>query len=325
MSLKNRQNKQSFHACQQDEITLRNITPIDGRYKKQLTSLTHYFSEFAYIQYRIRVEVEYLILLSKNKVAPKLTQKQIKDIRSLYINFTPEQANEVKGIEQEINHDMKAIEYFLQRMCKHMKLEQLIPYIHWGITSDDTGNLAYSIALSQCNSQEIIPVFQDLLDVLQQIAIQNKKSYLLARTHGQPAVPTTFGKELINFYVRLDKQLKKLKNYSFEGKLMGAVGNLSAHRIHFPSIDWVAQSRLFVRSFGLTPNIHVTQILPYDNWVSYFQTLLTINGIMTGLSRDLWTYIMLEEVKLKKKEGEVGSSTMPQKVNPIDFENAEGN
>ncbi|MCX6732076.1 MAG: adenylosuccinate lyase [Candidatus Roizmanbacteria bacterium] len=325
MSLKNRQNKQSFHACQQDEITLRNITPIDGRYKKQLTNLTHYFSEFAYIRYRIHVEVEYLILLSKNKVAQKLTQKQIGDLRSLYVDFTPAQANEVKSIELEINHDMKAIEYFLQRMCKRMKLEQLTPYIHWGITSDDTGNLAYSMALSQCNSQEIVPVLQDLLDVLQQIAIQNKKSHLLARTHGQPAVPTTFGKELINFYVRLDKQLKKLKNYSFEGKLMGAVGNLSAHRIHFPSIDWVVQSRIFVRSFGLIPNIHVTQVLPYDNWVSYFQILLTINGIITGLSRDLWTYIMLEEVKLRKKEGEVGSSTMPQKVNPIDFENAEGN
>lgn len=325
VSLKRRQNKQSFHTCQQGEIYLQNITPIDGRYKLQLTSLTYYFSEFAYIKNRIQVEIEYLLFLSKNKVAPQLTQKQITAFRSLYLDFSLEQAGEVKRIEQEINHDMKAIEYFLQRACKQMKLERFIPYIHWGITSDDTGNLAYGIALNQYNIQEVIPTLNTVLTVLKQIVVQNKKSYLLARTHGQPAVPTTFGKELANFYARLNKQFKIVKNYSFEGKLMGAVGNLNAHKMHFPSVDWVAQSKVFVRSLGLVPNIHTTQILPYDNWVTYFQTLHTINGILVGLSRDIWTYIMLEEVKLKKKEEEVGSSTMPQKVNPIDFENAEGN
>lgn len=325
MSLRNRRNKQISAPYQQDELSLQNITPLDGRYKQQLIELSSYFSEYAYIRYRVQIEVEYLIFLSKNKVTKKLTNQQIATLRSIYKKITPQQAGEIKQIERKINHDMKAIEYFLQRMCKRIKLEHLISFIHWGITSDDTGNLAYGLALSQCSNNVIVPVLQSLVAEIKKIAISNKNFPLLARTHGQPAVPTTFGKEVSNFYVRLNKQLTVLKHHYFEGKLMGAVGNLNAHRLAFPSINWIQQSSIFVRSLGLQPNIHVTQIVPYDNWISYFQTLISINGIIGGLSRDMWTYIMLEEVKLRKKEGEVGSSTMPQKVNPIDFENAEGN
>lgn len=325
MSLLTRKNKQTLTSYTQDEIALQNITPIDGRYKRQLPLFSDYFSEYAYIRYRVQVEVEYLIFLSKNNVTKKLTNKQIATLRSIYKTITPQQVVEIKQIEHEINHDMKAIEYFLQRICKKMKLEHLTPFIHWGITSDDTGNLAYGIALTQCSNQVIIPTLQSLMVEIRKIAISNKNNLLLARTHGQPAVPTTFGKEMFNFYVRLEKLVRIVEHHTFEGKLMGAVGNLNAHRLAFPSINWIQQSKTFVQGLGLKPNVHVTQILPYDNWISYFQTLSNINGIIGGLSRDIWIYIMLEEVKLKKKEGEVGSSTMPQKVNPIDFENAEGN
>ncbi len=304
---------------------LQNISPIDGRYKHQLSRLSDYFSEYAYIRNRIQVEIEYLIFLSHNKIVKKLNQQEIRALRSIYLHFSFQHAAEVKQIELKTNHDMKAIEYFLQEACKNAKLDKLTSFIHWGITSDDTGNLAYGMALSRYNANEVIPKLQSLLSVLKRIAIQNKKARLLARTHGQPAVTTTFGKELFTFYVRLNKYLTILKKYHFEGKCMGAVGNLNAHKLAFPSIDWIQKSKVFVRSLGLYPNTHVTQILPCDNWISYFQTLFCINAIIEGLAKDMWTYIMLDEVKLKKKEGETGSSTMPQKVNPIDFENAEGN
>lgn len=314
-----------FHSLYQDEISLQNITPIDGRYKQQTLKLSSYFSEYAYIRNRVYIEIEYLVFLSKKKLIKKSSSQDIRKLRSIYTNFSLQQAVEIKQIEHMTNHDMKAIEYFLQNECKKIKLVHFVPFIHWGITSDDTNNLAYGMALSQCNSDHIIPTLQSLINTLKQMAEHDKKSVLLARTHGQPAVPTTFGKELFNFYIRLQKQLMVIKKFRFEGKLMGAVGNLNAHRLAFPSINWIQESKLFVHSLGLYPHIHVTQILPSDNWISYFQTLSTINGILIGLSRDIWTYIMLEEVKLKIKEGEIGSSTMPQKVNPIDFENAEGN
>lgn len=302
-----------------------NISPIDGRYAQHLTEFFSYFSEHAYIKQRVQIEIKYLIFLSKQKITPALTLKEIQTLSSIYTDFSPSNTAEVKQFESITNHDIKAIEYYIQKKCTDLHFDKLTSFIHWGITSDDTNNLAYGMALTECNRKCMIPLLQTLIGVTQQIAIQNKNSLLLARTHGQPAVPTTFGKELSNFSARLTTQLKKLEDYPFEGKLMGAVGNLNAHKRAFPNIKWVEKSMQFVRSLGLHPNIHGTQILPYDNWIGYFQILSTINGILSGLARDIWTYIMLEEVRLKKKEGEVGSSTMPQKVNPIDFENAEGN
>lgn len=305
--------------------SLQNITPIDGRYKQQLVELSKYFSEFSYIQYRVKIEIEYILFLSQNGIVKKLSEKDKKILRSIYQKFSLEDAIEIKGIESTTNHDVKAIEYYIQNKCHTLKLDFLASYIHWGITSDDTNNLAYSLALLECNSGQIVPVFNTLLRRLYELSAKNKGTLLLARTHGQPAVPTTFGKEFFNFYARLNKQLTILSSYCFDGKLMGAVGNLSAHKLAFPNINWIEKSKEFVRSLGLTPHIHTTQILPFDTLISYFQTLMNINNILRGLSRDIWTYIMLEEISLKKTEGEVGSSTMPQKVNPIDFENAEGN
>ena len=325
MSLLKRKNKQISASFTQDEASLQNITPIDGRYKSQLLEFSNYFSEYAYIRYRIYVELQYLIFLSENGVAKKLSKKVSDMLLSIYTKFTLEDALQIKKRELVLNHDIKAIEYFLQEKLMALRLDSYTPYIHWGITSDDANNLAYSLALSECNAQVIVPNLQNLLHIVKQIAQNDKKSILLARTHGQPAVPTTFGKEIINFYVRLNQQLLTLKNFQFEGKLMGAVGNLNAHKCAFPKVNWIQKSKTFVSSLGLTPNMFSTQILPLDTWIAYFQTLTTINGILGGLNRDMWTYIMLEEVKLKKKEGEVGSSTMPQKINPIDFENAEGN
>lgn len=318
MSIKNIINKQ-------EELSIQNISPIDGRYRQQIDNLPRMFSEYAYIRHRVQVEIEYLIFLSQNGVGKKITQTQINKLRTVYQSFSSHDALEIKDIEKTVNHDMKAIEYFLQKKCKESKLDSLIPFIHWGITSDDTGNLAYGIALNSNNFECMIPTLESLMQTLRKLGTTHKKSLFLARTHGQPAVPTTFGKEIINFYVRLRKQYVRLKRHAFEGKLMGAVGNLNAHALFFPSVDWVKKSREFVKSFKLQPVVYTTQILPYDSWVSYFQILMNINSIIKGLSADMWTYIMLEEVKLKKKEGEVGSSTMPQKVNPIDFENAEGN
>ena len=325
MSIRNGKDKQTLPSYQPDKNSLQSITPIDGRYRPQLAAFSTSFSEFALMRYRIQVEVEYLLFLSACHVAPKLSKKQILTLRSIFTSFSAADAEEVKRIEGVTNHDMKAIEYYLQKKCKEMHLDSLMPFVHWGITSDDTNNLAYGLALSQCNKFQMIPALEALLNHLQQMAKQNKKSVMMARTHGQPAVPTTFGKELATFAARLQAQLTILKHHQFTGKLMGAVGTLGAHRLAFPSIQWVTKSKQFVRSLGLKPVIHTTQILPLDAWVAYFQTLATINSIVKGLSADIWTYIMLEEVQLRKKEGEVGSSTMPQKVNPIDFENAEGN
>lgn len=316
--MKNRTNKQ-------EEFFIQNVSPIDGRYRQQLDPIRDIFSEYAYIRQRVHIEIEYLIFLSQNGVIKKLDKSNIAKLRTVSRTFSIQDAQEIKDTEKKTNHDMKAIEYFLQKKCIELKLDSLIPFIHWGITSDDTGNLAYGMALNQNNIECIVPTLETLLQSLRNLSIAYKKSTFLARTHGQPAVPTTFGKEIANFYVRLEKQYSQLEKYEFEGKLMGAVGNLNAHKLFFPSVDWIEKSKLFVLSLGLKPVTHVTQILPYDNWVSYFQILMNVNSIVKGLSVDMWTYIMLEEVKLKKKEGEVGSSTMPQKVNPIDFENAEGN
>lgn len=318
MSMKNGTNNQ-------DEFSIQNVSPIDGRYRQQTDSIRGIFSEYAYIRQRVHVEIEYLIFLSKNDVIKKLDKSSILKLRTISRTFSLHDAQKIKSTEKKISHDMKAIEYFLQEKCKELQLDPLIPFIHWGITSDDTGNLAYGMALNQNNNECIIPTMEILLETLRKLSSTYKKSLFLARTHGQPAVPTTFGKEIANFYVRLHKQFRLLKGYEFDGKLMGAVGNLNAHKLFFPSTNWIEKSKLFVLSLGLKPVTHVTQILPYDNWVSYFQILMNINSIIKGLCVDMWTFIMLEEVKLKKKEGEVGSSTMPQKVNPIDFENAEGN
>jgi len=274
---------------------LTNVSPIDGRYAKSLVSLKEYFSEYAYIKYRVKVEIEYLIKF----LQIKKTAKKYKKLQSIEDNFSVDDAQRVKEIEGKIHHDVKAIEYFLREKFKKLGLNKLSSFIHLGI--------------------------EIMVKWLNGLIIENKDKVMLARTHGQVAVPTTFGKEIANFNERLLKQQKKLKDFKFEGKLNGAVGNYNALQFVYPKINWQKFSKEFIEDLGLRTNFYTTQILPYDNWLEYFQIIYLINGILLGLAQDMWNYIMLDVLILKKEKNQVGSSTMPQKINPIDFENAEGN
>lgn len=304
---------------------LTSINPLDGRYLPLLSNLDHYFSEFAYYSYRVKLECLYVIYLAKENIIGSITSEQIRTINSFWQKFDLEEAKKIKNIEDKVRHDIKAIEYYLQSKFREHKLTHLIPSIHFGLTSDDINNLAYGLMLKESNQAVLIPELKNIFRMLRKLIDEGKAIPILGRTHGQPAVPTTFGKEMVNFYKRLEKQANKLENFIFEGKLTGAVGNFNALDFVFPRIDWIAKSKKFVSSLGLSPNIFTTQILPYDNWIEYFQNIYLINRILVNLCQDIWLYITLEDLKLKVVEKEVGSSTMPQKVNPIDFENAEGN
>ena len=300
---------------------LTNVSPIDGRYAKSLVSLKEYFSEYAYIKYRVKVEIEYLIKF----LQIKKTAKKYKKLQSIEDNFSVDDAQRVKEIEGKIHHDVKAIEYFLREKFKKLGLNKLSSFIHLGLTSEDVNNLAYGLILKEFNRKTVLPEIEIMVKWLNGLIIENKDKVMLARTHGQVAVPTTFGKEIANFNERLLKQQKKLKDFKFEGKLNGAVGNYNALQFVYPKINWQKFSKEFIEDLGLRTNFYTTQILPYDNWLEYFQIIYLINGILLGLAQDMWNYIMLDVLILKKEKNQVGSSTMPQKINPIDFENAEGN
>ena len=302
-----------------------NITPIDGRYASQLAKLNKFFSDFAYFKYRLYVEIEYLLFLASEKIITPLTKKQVDKINRIWQEFNLKDAKRIKAIEDKIKHDVKAIEYFLQEKLVKNKSAGLISYLHLGLTSDDVNNLAYSLMLAGSKKEIILPELEKILQQLKNLIETYADAPMLGRTHGQPAVPTTFGKELANFYQRIKKQQTKLTNFIFAGKMNGAVGNFNALVFAFPQTDWLKMSKKFVSSLGLHPNLYTTQILPYDNWIEYFQILFLVNQILLNLSQDLWMYIMLDDLKLRIVEKEVGSSTMPQKVNPINFENTEGN
>ncbi len=305
--------------------SLTNISPIDGRYESSLVDLKKYFSEFALFKSRTQIEIKYLLKLISYEIAPKISNSKKKDLINIAKNFSLDDALEIKTIEKKINHDVKAIEYFLQSQFKKKKLKNLSPFIHLGLTSEDVNNLAYSLLLRDFEKviveKEIIKINHSLKGLVEKY----KNSPILGRTHGQPAVPTTFGKELSNYLFRLKRQQKKLVNFKFEGKLNGAVGCFNALAFVYPKVDWLKFSKDFILSLGLEPNLNTTQILPYDSLIEFFQITILINGILLNLCQDFWNYTMLGEIKLRKNEDEVGSSTMPQKVNPIDFENAEGN
>jgi adenylosuccinate lyase len=300
------------------------ISPLDGRYFFKIKNLSDYFSEKALNKYRLRVEVEYLVKLSSFKICNGLTASQVKALKKIYLNFNDDDLKTIKKIEEKINHDVKAIEYFLRRKLEKINLKELIPFIHFGLTSEDTNNLAYGLILKEFKEKILEKEIYLLIDYLKLTAKKYKKIPMLGRTHGQPAVGSTIGKELANYVYRLKKQSERLKKFKFEGKCGGAVGNHNALKTVLPEKDWLKFSKELVESFGLTTNFYATQILFYDNQIEFFQIIKTINGILIDMAKNIWIYIMLNFFFQKKKGEEVGSSTMPQKVNPINFEQAEG-
>ncbi len=307
---------------------LYSISPLDGRYGSKVDDLRAYFSEAALMKYRVMVEVEWFVFLCNQlKLNGTMVWKpiELKEIRSLYEFFDDVNANRVKAIEKTTNHDVKAIEYFIKENLKGTAFEPYLEFVHFGCTSEDINNLSYALMLKGVLKNVVQPVLTGLSELIHQLGKKYKGVAMISRTHGQPATPTTMGKELINFLVRLERQLEALKGVEILGKMNGAVGNFNAHIVAYPNVKWVEASNKFIQQLGLTANLHTTQIEPHDFMAEIFDALKRINTIIVGLDRDIWTYISHGYFKQKLKEGEVGSSTMPHKVNPIDFENSEGN
>src|SRR3989338_7724968 len=310
-----------------DEIhKLLAVCLLDGRNSDKLALLKEYFSEYALIRYRLRVETEYLLFLNREtSLFKKLTAIEENKIKLIYRRFTPKEALKFKETEKIINHDVKAVEYYLGDSLKKSGLGMIIPFVHFGLTSYDINIPAYGMILRDFKT-EVIPEFlNNMAANLKELILKTKNSVMLARTHGQPALPTTMGKELAVFYQRLTKEMKIMEKTKIEGKLSGAVGNFNALSFVCPEYDWLKLSMKFISSLGLLPNMVTTQILPYDNWLIFFDSVRRLNSILINLCQDFWWYISLEYFRQKKKEEEVGSSTMAHKINPITFENAEGN
>lgn len=304
------------------------ISPIDGRYRKKVEKLDGYFSEFALIRYRVLVEIEYFIALSKIPL-PQLSlvdQDRFGELRALYADFTLSDAERVKEIEKTTNHDVKAVEYFLREKFTALGLGNFVEFIHFGLTSQDINNTATPYALRDALCEVYYPWMNQLIEKLNQLVLEWADVSMLARTHGQPASPTRLGKEIKVFSERLTKQFEMLKTVPCAAKFGGATGNFNAHVAAFPDVDWVEFSNNFVNEVLKLERLQTTtQIAHYDNLAAMFDNMKRINTILIDLDRDVWTYIMLDYFKQKIKAGEVGSSAMPHKVNPIDFENSEGN
>lgn len=308
--------------------TLNAISPLDGRYRKHVESLAYYFSEAALINYRVFVEVEYFIALSKIPL-PQLKDienSKIEELRALCRDFTFQDAQDVKDIEAVTNHDVKAVEYFLKKKFDKMGLGHYKEFLHFGLTSQDINNTSSPYAIKLALNEIYLPVIEDLIQKLTVKAKAWKSVPMLARTHGQPASPTFVGKELYVFVERLKHQLKLMRAVPITVKFGGATGNLNAHYAAFPDIDWNSFADSFTKDFlGLERQKYTTQIEHYDNLAALFDSMKRINTILIDLSRDMWMYVSMDYFKQKIVEGEVGSSAMPHKINPIDFENAEGN
>lgn len=307
--------------------TLTAISPIDGRYRNKVTELAAYFSEWALIRYRIRIEVEYFIALVELPL-PQLAsfdKSLYPALRKLYIDFNEQDALRVKEIEKTTNHDVKAVEYFIKEKLDGLSIGQYLEFIHFGLTSQDVNNTAIPLSLKDFNEAVLFPRLEGLIQTLTGLSDDWKNIPMLARTHGQPASPTKLGKEFRVFVERLQKQLDLLKAVPYACKFGGATGNFNAHHVAYSAIDWVDFGNGFTTSLGLSRSQYTTQIEHYDMLAAYCDTLKRINNIILDLDRDCWTYISMEYFKQKTKAGEVGSSAMPHKVNPIDFENSEGN
>jgi len=306
---------------------LLSISPIDGRYRNKVAKLENYFSEFALIKYRIRVEVEYFIELSKaiNEIG-ELTDKQQDKLRNLYLNFSIEHAEHIKEIEKTTNHDVKAVEYFIKENIKDEDLKMKSEFIHFGLTSQDINNTAIPLLLKESFTNIYEPSFFDVINELQEKVSAYANISMLAKTHGQPASPTRLGKEFQVFVERLEYQFTYFNHIPYSAKFGGATGNFNAHFVAYPKIDWKVFGNHFVNdTLGLLRSQTTTQIEHYDNLAALFHNYARINTILIDLCRDIWAYVSMDYFKQKIKEGEIGSSAMPHKVNPIDFENAEGN
>ncbi len=306
-------------------MTLNLLSPLDGRYASAIAPLTNFFSEFAFLRDRVRVELNFLAALSKTGMVRPLTDSESAQLESILANFSNTDAELILDYERKTRHDVKAIEYFIQSKLQDTSLQDLLPWIHFGLTSEDTNSIGQAIALKESRDEVILPNLQSLISNLSDFALRYKSIPMLARTHGQYAVPTTVGKEFAVYTARLKKTHDDIAFYRFEAKLTGAVGNFNALQAAAPQVDWLSFSEDFVSSFDLEPNLLTTQILPYDNWVRYFDLVRLTNSILIDFAQDIWRYISDGYLKQAVVAGEVGSSTMPQKVNPIDFENAEGN
>lgn len=301
------------------------LSPLDGRYAEATAPLTDFFSEFAFLRDRVRVELNFISALSRTGLIRPLTSAESTQIESILSNFSIADAESILEYERKTRHDVKAIEYFIQGKLQDTSLKDLLPWIHFGLTSEDTNSLGQASALNESRDKVILPALDALRSALRDFAIRYRAVPMLARTHGQFAVPTTLGKEFAVYIARLKKTRDDISSHRFEAKLTGAVGNFNALQSAAPQIDWISFSEKFVSSFGLEPNLLTTQILPYDNWVRYFDLVRLTNSILIDFAQDIWRYISDGYLRQAVVTGEVGSSTMPQKVNPIDFENAEGN
>ncbi|WP_417858538.1 adenylosuccinate lyase [Xanthomarina gelatinilytica] len=308
--------------------SLNAISPIDGRYRNKVNELAPFFSEEALIKYRVQVEIEYFITLCEQPLPQLKTFNTglFEDLRAIYKNFTTIDASAIKEIEKVTNHDVKAVEYFIKEKFDGLGISEYKEFIHFGLTSQDINNTAVPLSIKEAMNQVYVPEFNILLNKLKELSKEWEQIPMLARTHGQPASPTRLGKEINVFVVRMEEQFNLLNDIPSASKFGGATGNFNAHKVAYPHIDWRAFGENFVQGkLGLQHSFPTTQIEHYDHMAALFDCIKRINTILIDLNRDIWTYVSMDYFKQKIKAGEVGSSAMPHKVNPIDFENSEGN
>ena len=304
------------------------LSPLDGRYASKVEELIPYFSEYGLIKHRLVVEVSWLMMLSAEKgiaELPPFSDKEVKILEDIVKNFDEKEAEKVKKIEKTTNHDVKAVEYYIAEKFKGTSLEKYTSFIHFACTSEDINNLAYALMIQGAGNYAFLPLAKELIKEINKLAKRWNKVPMLSLTHGQPATPTTVGKELLVFAKRLERQLSYLDKQETLGKINGATGNFNAHMSAYPNVNWMKLSEKFVKNLGLVWNPYTTQIEPHDFQSEIYDGLARFNTILIDFNRDLWTYISRGIFKQKVVAGEVGSSTMPHKVNPIDFENSEGN
>ncbi len=304
---------------------LHSLNPLDGRYATVTAPLRDHFSEFAYIRGRARAEIAYLIALSDAGIVRPLAADELDFLNDLSANFSLEDAEAVKDLEKVTRHDVKAIENFLRERFARTSLVDTVSWLHFGLTSEDVNLTSQAVSLTESRDTVLLPALDEIIAAIAELVREHASTPMLARTHGQPAVPTTFGKEMAVFLARLKTQREIIASHVFEAKWSGAIGNYNAVLSAFPEMDWRAFEKKFLESLGVKANPVVTQLIPYDNWLRYFQAVSLANSILLDFAQDMWRYISDDVLKLKVVKNEVGSSTMPQKVNPIDFENAEGN